>query len=243
VTANKLISSLFSLAKAAQESSNATIDFFNSISHTGNVAGGELANVLNSIGIAGAEIAKATAGTQGIDSEEKLVVNGKRKRAKKAPVDPDAPKKPVTVYFLYASEARKIIRDEREKLNEPALNNTDMTSEIARRWKGLNEEEKEPFKQLYQRKLADYNVEKQEYEGKKAAGIHPLKSAEHAANDYGSNEIDEDVADMIKDGEKSVDSSPSKSPKKKKRDSEKEDKSKKEKKKDKKKRKSDAGTQ
>lgn len=227
---------MFSLSKAAQESSNATIDFFNSISQNGNnIASEELANVLNTIGVAGAEIAKATTSRQGITSEEKPVLNGKRKRAKKA--DPDAPKKPVTVYFLYASEARKIIREEREKRNDPPLNNTDMTNEIAKRWHSLSEGDKEPFKQLYQKKLADYNIEKHEYEGKKASNSDVSKAAE-----TNNNELSVDLEEATKDGDKSVESSPSKSPKKKKREAEKEEKPKKEKKKEKKKRKSDIGS-
>lgn len=232
-----MISSLFSLAKAAQESSNATIDFFNSISDAQGVSAGHLVNVLNSIGTAGAEIAKATAlsETMGVDTK---VVNGKRKRAQKAPVDPNAPKRPSTAYFLYMAEARRIIKEEREKKNEAPLGNLEMTNEISKRWHALSEDAKNPWKKLYQKKLAEYNSEKQEYEDKRVTGDKaeptlPVESEKHEEDNYEEPIHDSD--------EGPVDSSPSKTPKKKKREIEKEDKPKKEKKKDKKKRKSDIG--
>lgn len=88
----------------------------------------------------------------------------KTKRTRKTNPDPNAPRKPMTSYFLFAAEERKKIRDERNEQNEPALTNTEMTLELAKRWGNLKAEGQELWRQVYLGHLEKYKVEKQLYE-------------------------------------------------------------------------------
>jgi hypothetical protein len=69
----------------------------------------------------------------------------KRKRAEKKERDPNAPKRPLTAMFLYAQQARPIVRkdiedslDEGQKMEPNAVN-----LEVTKRWNELPEEDKE----------------------------------------------------------------------------------------------------
>lgn len=73
----------------------------------------------------------ATAGAEDVKPK-------KKKRAKKE-VDPNAPKRPLTAYFLYAQNARPIIKKDLEKEIGADLKPQMIANEATRRWKELPE--------------------------------------------------------------------------------------------------------
>lgn len=66
------------------------------------------------------------------------VDSGKKK--KKAKKDPNAPKKPLGAFFIFAGKMRSSIKAE-----NPDFSVTDIGRELGVRWKGLSSEEKEPY--------------------------------------------------------------------------------------------------
>ncbi|KAF5092901.1 hypothetical protein D0Z00_004346 [Geotrichum galactomycetum] len=83
--------------------------------------------------------------------------------SRKRVVDPNAPKKPYTVYIVFGLDERKRIQEERAQKGLEPLKNNEMTTEIARRWNSLSEKEKEPYTSVYKQKMEIYNVEKEKY--------------------------------------------------------------------------------
>jgi hypothetical protein len=89
-------------------------------------------------------------GTRGYDS------SGKKK--KKAA---DAPKTPLSAYFMFTKYIRPTVVFERPDLNLPGV-----TQEVARRWRLLNADEKIPYeeqstidKQRYQMEITAYKLQ------------------------------------------------------------------------------------
>lgn len=107
---------------------------------------------------------------------------GRKKR--KRDVDPNMPKKPMTVFLAFSTQKRAVIRAQREKDGLPPLVNVDMANEVARLWGLLPEEDKEPYKVKYQEKLAEYHLKKEQYVASKKgdpAGIAAAAIAEVVA--------------------------------------------------------------
>lgn len=67
----------------------------------------------------------------------------KKKRVKKER-DPNAPKRPLTAFFLYSTYARPEVKKEMGDETSPV----DVNNEILKRWKGMSNEEKEVFADL-----------------------------------------------------------------------------------------------
>ncbi|RPA80627.1 HMG-box [Ascobolus immersus RN42] len=80
----------------------------------------------------------------------------KRKRKQK---DPNAPKRPLTAYFLYMQTARSIIK---EHLG-PEATNKQVTDAAVEQWKSMPEDEKARWNDAYQRELAKYRIEHEKY--------------------------------------------------------------------------------
>lgn len=129
-------------------------------------------------------ISKDLGGVDGSQGASSTTPHKETKKPKtKRVLDPDAPKKPTTSYFSFASEERKIVRDERERKGLQSLGNNEMTLEIASRWNALSDQEKEPWNALYKEQMAKYNEAKQIYqEQKKAAAANaPAETSGDAA--------------------------------------------------------------
>ncbi|KAA8904583.1 hypothetical protein TRICI_005453 [Trichomonascus ciferrii] len=240
-----LISALFSLSKAAQESSSATIDFFNALNVSSENAP-SIGNLAQALGAAASELQSVAVNTEGLASEkepETPTKDAKRKRAKKAPVDPNAPKKPNTIYFAFASDARKKIREEREKKGEPALSNAEMTHEISKRWHQLSDGEKQPWKDQYQKEMEKYNEDKKAYQEGRLPNGNGGEAAHVAEESPKKKQKQDSHEEEKKQEEEQGDSETPKSAKKKKSKSgaDSPEKTKKDKKEKKKKRKSEGG--
>lgn len=69
----------------------------------------------------------------------------KRKRADKKERDPNAPKRPLTAAFLYAQQARPIVRKDLEDSLEPGqkMEPNAVNIEVNKRWSELSEADKE----------------------------------------------------------------------------------------------------
>ncbi|KAF5095713.1 hypothetical protein D0Z00_003036 [Geotrichum galactomycetum] len=157
-----LISSLFALSKAAQETANATIDFYGSLSGSESIP----TNVLDLSSALGV-ITNSLNDTNPITEKQEPSVTGSAKKRAKRVIDPDAPKKPTTSYFSFAAEERGRVREERERDGLPPLSNAEMTLAIAGRWNALDEKGKEPWSKLYKAQMVQYQEELNNYLAKK----------------------------------------------------------------------------
>jgi len=98
-----------------------------------------------------------------------LIMNKKRSRSdqsakegpksKKRKRDPNAPKRPITAFFLFSAKHRDSLKllTEYQKISKAGkkiCNLTKMQQELGRRWRGLKDDEKH----VYQKKHRDLNV-------------------------------------------------------------------------------------
>ncbi|KAI7908347.1 high mobility group box domain-containing protein [Cokeromyces recurvatus] len=88
------------------------------------------------------------------DRSEKLIAN-KPQRKKK---DPNAPKGPGNVFFLFCRLERDKIKDEC-----PAENPSEVTRLLGQKWKSLTKEEKKKYYDLYKHELEEYEEAMKSY--------------------------------------------------------------------------------
>lgn len=151
-----LVASLFELSKAAQDAANATLEFYKTSSTDATVPVSTLNNLASTIK---SLIPSVENGTQ-----PPVVVKVEKK--KKPERDPNAPKKPLTMYFAYSFHIRDALREDRKRKNLPALSAIEMNEYVKDRWGKLTDEEKQFWKDKYQRELVVYNKEKEAYKAK-----------------------------------------------------------------------------
>ncbi|CCE62399.1 hypothetical protein TPHA_0C02460 [Tetrapisispora phaffii CBS 4417] len=181
---DSLVSSLFELSKSASSAASNIIDFYNAIGEDEEEKIEAFTTLTESL----QKLTSATNTLHGISSEltnpmedEKEivppvpVVSVKQPR-KRIPRDPNAPKKPLTVFFAYSAYIRQEIRDDREKRGETPLSSTEITQEISKKWKELSDSEKEKWKQAYNIELEHYQLEKQKYLEAKKNGSLPTSN-------------------------------------------------------------------
>ena len=105
------------------------------MNHTTSIIGGTPGSELTTVA---ANILTTAAGIEG--EEPPAPVKGKAKKQKqRRKKDPNAPKAPPTAYFLYAQQARPLIKKD---LGEGAKGDA-VTMVASKRWNGLSDEEKE----------------------------------------------------------------------------------------------------
>lgn len=106
------------------------------IEHVNNVVNGTSATIdlpAMPVGVSHFD-AVSRAGSPGAKSEA-----GGRKKRKRAPVDPNAPKRPLTPYFLYMKNNRSRIAEDLGSDAKPK----DVADEGTRRWQTMDQKEKE----------------------------------------------------------------------------------------------------
>ncbi|CAL5872981.1 uncharacterized protein PFLUO_LOCUS7250 [Penicillium psychrofluorescens] len=146
------------------------------------------------------------AGSPGVKSE---AGDGKQKR--KRVVDPNAPKRPLTPYFLYMQHRRGDITKELGQGSRPR----DVAEEGTRRWQQMSDTEKEIWKKLYGENLDKYKVEVAAYKAKKA-GDDDDPAANQLQNDFAVAEHEsENSSSSESEDDSSSDESPSPKPKEK----------------------------
>ncbi|KAF2713576.1 hypothetical protein K504DRAFT_462089 [Pleomassaria siparia CBS 279.74] len=136
----------------------------------------------------------------------------KRKREKKIR-DPNAPKRPLTAMFLYASAARDIVKADLagalgpdEKIQPNAVN-----LEITKRWNEMAEEDKEKWKASYRDSLTTYLKEKEQYEAKTGVSD-PVLHEEEPSDEAEAGALDSDASSDSEDENAAVAPTPIKVP-------------------------------
>jgi hypothetical protein len=86
-----------------------------------------------------------TAGTPADGAAETAKGKGTKRKREKKEKDPNAPKKPLTAAFLYAQNARPVVRQDLETALAPEgkLEPNAVNIEVNKRWNEMPEEEKE----------------------------------------------------------------------------------------------------
>ncbi|KAK9470534.1 uncharacterized protein V1510DRAFT_270286 [Dipodascopsis tothii] len=137
------------------------------------------------------------AGTE--DEPETVVGVPKKAVAKKArkEVDPDAPRRPPTVYFTYANSAQKLVKAEFLAQGRTDVSHNDVVRAVAERWRNMTPEEKKPWDDLYREQLAKYEVLKEQYNAEKASalGLSAVEADLGAANGLDLADLDGNDSD------------------------------------------------
>ncbi|EHY58615.1 hypothetical protein HRR83_007335 [Exophiala dermatitidis] len=168
-TRDSVIVALATLQSSVQDLSRAYIQHANTVltpgKHGLNPIDANLTSILTDSGLLGgrpAEAAPAPVEPEG---------DGKKKR-KRTPHDPNAPKRALTPYFLYMQSARATIAKELGDQAKPK----EVADEGTRRWTEMSPAEKSVWDDKYQKNLAAYRVKMAAYK----AG-QPVPSDEEAA--------------------------------------------------------------
>lgn len=163
-----LVASLFSLSKAANDAANAAVEFYKVATNgSDDVAADQLKSISDALKVA-----------TDLSSGALKVEGGETKKRKKQVKDPNAPKKPLTMFFQFSYDLRKQIGVERKRKDLPSLSAIDMNSMIKERWDNITAEEKAAYKKRYDDAMIIYNEEKKKYETSLVDGTsyHPPKS-------------------------------------------------------------------
>lgn len=163
----QLIASLYELSKAANEASKAAVELFNAVDTKPEYT---VSTPLFDPAIV-SQAAAAVAAPAAVPAEA-----DKKKKKKKR--DPNAPKKPLTSFFLYSTYMRDVIIKEKEKAGEQ-LSQPDIAKETSLRWKALSDEKKAEWKDLYEKEKVVYDVEIKKYNDSKETGATYVKPAPH----------------------------------------------------------------
>lgn len=217
-----LVASLFELSRSASDAANATANLYK-VSHVDDATPIESLNNLS----------KAI-NTLVSSIESPAAEPVKRAERKKTERDPNAPKKPLTMYFAYSFFIREQIRDERKAQGLPPLSAIEMNAHVKERWSRLSPAEKSIWQKKYQAELVVYNRQKEAYKAKLAGTALPEEEVEVAAikgDSENESAGDSDDSDDSDDSEIEVpEPEKKKKDKKRKHDKEKVDKKKKTKK-------------
>ncbi|SCU96867.1 LAFA_0G08526g1_1 [Lachancea sp. 'fantastica'] len=185
-----LVSSLFELSKSANQTASCIIDFYNAIGEDEE----DKLEAFTTLTEALQKLTSATNQIHGVSSEltnpledDKdvipAIVSPVKATAtrKKQERDPNAPKKPLTVFFAYSAYVRQALREDRQKAGLPPLSSTEITQEISKKWKELSDSEKFKWKQAYNAELENYQQEKLKYLEAKKNGLAPTLDAPSTA--------------------------------------------------------------
>ncbi|KAI5968223.1 HMO1 [Candida margitis] len=191
-----LIASLFELSKAAQEAAKNAVDFYK-IATGGNedVTAEQLQGIQEAMKAAADSASGVKHGLEGAS-------NGDKKK-RKVEKDPNAPKKPLTMFFAFSFHLRKLIAEERKKKGLPNLGAIDLNQRVKERWDNISEEEKSKWKHKYEEEMKLYNAEKAKYEQSLKDGSdykrpeHPYSSGYEETNTPLAEEVvEEEEADI-----------------------------------------------
>lgn len=182
----QLVASLFELSKSANQTASCIVDFYHVIGEdeeekieaftTLTEALQKLTSATNQLHCVSNEL------TNPLDDEKDGLVIPTIKQLKKKPErDPNAPKKPLTVFFAYSAYVRQALRDERQRNGFPPLSSTEITQEISKKWKELSDDEKDKWKQAYNAELENYQREKQKYLEAKKNGTLSIQEGPNSA--------------------------------------------------------------
>ncbi|EED16800.1 HMG box protein, putative [Talaromyces stipitatus ATCC 10500] len=195
---DKFIIGLAGLQSAVSDLSRFYLDHTNTIlnrgpvlaenSLTSGLAGG-FASSLFENALLGSAVAQHALGQDAGKSE-----TGEKKKRKRAPHDPNAPKRALTPYFLYMQHNRQLIANELGPDAKPK----DVADEGTVRWSNMSDEEKAVWKKLYNDNLAVYRAKMNAYK----AGL-PIPEDDNVKAD---NQLQQSVAAAEAEAEEETDS-------------------------------------
>ncbi|RMD40131.1 hypothetical protein DV735_g5002, partial [Chaetothyriales sp. CBS 134920] len=190
-TRDSVIIALATLQSSVQDLSRAYINHANTVlaPGRGGALDSNLTNILSESGLLTGAQAAGAAPVLALGGEE--VAEGKKKR-KRVPHDPHAPKRALTPYFLYMQSARGQIARELGDQAKPK----EVADEGTRRWTEMPANEKAIWDAQYQKNLAAYRVKMAAYK----AG-HPVPTDEEASKLVESGKASELVPDPVKEPE------------------------------------------
>lgn len=203
-----LVALLFELSKAAQDAAAAAVDFYRVapalvLAQTLALAvapGQSPAQVAQALAQVEVDPLLAHAGESAGAAESPQAASSKpakKPRKKRADRDPNAPKKPLTIYFAYAYHTREQIRKERQENNLPPLIPGQLNELVKQRWQSIDASEKAFWQEKYADQLKHYKEEKEKYAGELASnGLANIDSfADLKSNDEkADSDSDEDAA-------------------------------------------------
>lgn len=176
IAKDSLVSSLYELSKAANEASSNVVDFYNAAAlgdEDATLVYGKLADSLKLLTAATTNVSQSanqiigdvySVPQQGISGQiANINTNGDVKPKRKIDRDPNAPKKPLTVFFAYSAYLRQLLKEDREEKGLAPLSSTEITQEISKKWSELSDRDKEDWKEAYQQELDKYHTVKEKY--------------------------------------------------------------------------------
>ncbi len=185
----QLIASLFELSKAANEASKAAVDFFNVVDAKPQYSAPpvfdpsllapqpqqqmtqqmqqQMQQLQQQMQQRQQDAFGGSPGTAGAVGAAAPVETQRKKKKKR---DPNAPKKPLTSFFLYSNFMRDVIIKERMQGGEEPLSQPRIAQETSKRWKALSADEKLGWKELYEEQKKRYEAEMKKYNLAKATG-------------------------------------------------------------------------
>ncbi|KAJ6000523.1 hypothetical protein N7481_000932 [Penicillium waksmanii] len=138
----------------------------------------------------------------GLHAQSPGVKSEAPKKRKRAPVDPNAPKRALTPYFLYMQHNRGKIANDLGDNARPK----EVADEGTHRWQNMPDEEKEVYKQMYSENYETYKKNMAAYKATKAADNDP--AANQLQQDFAGAENSRETDDSSSD-ESEEESSPS----------------------------------
>jgi len=133
---------------------NAVVDNSGQVlNYSTNAAGAQVGQVMRQVGIAGGQLGQA---------KVIAAASPQAKLNQKPMKDPNAPKKPLSAYFLFSQEERLKVKDE-----NPDYSITEVAKELGRRWASLGPAVKQQYEQRYQDARKVYDQEMSHYKPQK----------------------------------------------------------------------------
>ncbi|KAH0542137.1 hypothetical protein FGG08_003437 [Glutinoglossum americanum] len=182
-TRDAVVTGLSTLQAAVQDLSRAYIIHTNTVLGRAPGTSLDLLSFVKPLGENGLPALRAT--SPGTKSNTGVEEKKKRKREH----DPNAPKRPLTPYFLYMQSARPIIASDLGEGAKPGA----VSAEGTRRWTEMPDVEKQMWKKAYAENLAKYQEKVAEY--KASNGGHAVEdavAAQLAAENGTLDDIDEE---------------------------------------------------
>jgi hypothetical protein len=130
---------------------------------------------------------------------------GALKKRKRAPVDPNAPKRALTPYFLYMQQNRTKIAEDLGGSAKPK----DVADEGTRRWQTMDPKEKELYKSQYLENYEAYKVEMAAYKAGRKTGDDDAANDQLQAGIIAHAESESSDSETSESEEEEVEESPS----------------------------------
>ncbi|KAI9868108.1 MAG: hypothetical protein M1813_006853 [Trichoglossum hirsutum] len=199
LTAIQVVTGLSTLQAAVQDLSRAYIIHTNTVLGRAPGTSLDLLSFVKPLGENGPPVIRAA--SPGVKSN----TGGEEKKKRKREHDPNAPKRPLTPYFLYMQSARPIIANDLGEGSKPGA----VSAEGTRRWTEMPDVEKQMWKKVYAENLAKYQEKVAEY--KASNGSHAVEdavAAQLAAENGTIDDMDEEHEEVVETPDEEVEVEP-----------------------------------